>query len=160
MVKPKDGDGRDHFCSSQCAIDKYPNDRVEYYTPTQQSSNNHSNLEKENQDLRQQLTEVQKQLVEVLAELKKLKSNINGQDSEKLNQQIAHNEKLIKNGENISVNEVQEQVQKSEALMKEFNATTVVPTKDNKAQYIIGGSVLVALMAIIGYFLVKKHKRK
>jgi len=121
---------------------------------------NNSELQKENQDLRQQLTEVQKQLAEVLAELKKLKNNINGKDSEKLDQQIAHNEKLIKNGENISVNEVQEQVQKSEALMKEFNTTTVVPTKDNKVQYIIGGSVLVALMAIIGYFLVKKHKRK
>jgi len=118
-----------------------------------------SDLVQENHELRQQLTEVQKQLAEVLAELKKLKSNINGEGSEKLNQQIAHNERLIKNGENISATEVQEQVQKSQALMKEFN-TTVAPTKDNKALYVLGGSTLVALMAIIGYFLVKKYKRK
>src|SRR4051794_32014275 len=95
---------------------------IEGYAPRGLNKNDNSvDLKKENQELRQQLTEVQKQLTEVLEELKKLKGNINSKGNEKLNQQILHNEKLIKNSENVSVAEVKEQVQKSQALMNEIN---------------------------------------
>jgi len=127
-----------------------------------EKDNNHSYLRQENQELRQQLAEVQKQLTEVLEELKKLKSNINGKDSEKLEQQIVQNEKLIKDSENVSVAEVKEQVNKSQALMNEIN--TSVSPKDNKGNgslpYVIVGSVILASAGIIGYFLVKRNKRK
>jgi len=102
-------------------------------------------------------------LSQVLEELRKLRNNVNGKDNEKLNQQIVQNEKLIKEGENISLSEVQEQVNKSQALMKEFNVS-VSPTKDNKGNgslpYVIGGSVILASAGIIGYFLLKKNKQK
>jgi len=125
--------------------------------------NNHSDLQKENQQLRQELSEVKKQLAQVLEELKKLKNNSNNKDSEKLEQQIVQNEKLIKDSENISVAEVQEQVNKSQALMKEFNVG-VSSTKDDKGNgslpYVIGGSAILASVGIIGYFLLKKNKQK
>jgi len=120
-----------------------------------------SDLRKENQELRQELAEVKNQLAQVLEELKRLRGNTSGKDSEKLNQQIAHNEKLIKEGENISLSEVQEQVNKSQALMKEFN--NVSSTEDNKAgngsfPYVVGGSVILASAGIIGYFLLRKNR--
>jgi len=123
-----------------------------------------TDLQKENQELRQQLAAVQKQLAEVLAELKKLKNNSTGKDSEKLNQQIVQNERLITSGSAVSEVEVQDQINKSEALMKEFN-TTVSPVNDNKKDngslpYVIGGSVILVSAGIIGYFLLKKNKRK
>jgi hypothetical protein len=94
--------------------------------------------------------------------LKKLKSDINGKDSEKLEQQIVQNEKLIKDSENISVSEVQEQVNKSQALMNEINANTVSQPTDNKGSgslpYVIGGSVILASAGIIGYLLLKKNR--
>ncbi|CAG8694007.1 2292_t:CDS:2 [Ambispora leptoticha] len=121
-----------------------------------------SNLVKENQALRQELAEVKNQLAQVLEELKKLKSNVNGKDREKLNQQIVQNEKLIKEGENISLSEIQEQVNKSQALMKEFNVG-VSSTKNDKGNsslpYIIGGSVILAAVGIIGYFRLKNKRR-
>jgi hypothetical protein len=124
---------------------------------------NKSDLHKENQELRQELSEVKNQLAQVLDELKKLKHDINGKDSEKLEKQIVQNEKLIKDSENISVSEIQEQVNKSQALMSEFN-TSVSSTKDNKGNgslpYVIGGSAILASAGIIGYFLLKKNKRK
>jgi len=123
----------------------------------------HSELRKENQDLRQQLAEVQKQLAEVLEELKKLKSEAKGKESEKLSQQIVQNEKLIKEGKNVSVAEIQEQVNKSEALMNEFN-TNVSSNKDDKGSgslpYIIGGSIILSVAGIIGYLVVKRNKKK
>ena len=125
--------------------------------------NNRSELVKENQELRQELSEVKNQLAQVLDELKKLKRDINGKGNEKLEQQIVQNEKLIKEGEKVSVAEIQEQVNKSQALMNEFN-TAVSSTKDNKGNgslfYVIGGSVILVSAGIIGYFLVKKNKRK
>jgi len=125
---------------------------------------NNSELQKENHELRQQLTAVQKQLAGVLEELKKLKRGINGKDSEKLEQQIVHNEKLIKEGENISVAEVKDQINKSEVLMKEVNVTSSL-TKDNKdgsgsLPYVIGGSIILVSAGIIGYFLLKKNREK
>jgi len=124
---------------------------------------NDSDLRKENQELRQELSEVKNQLAQVLDELKKLKRDINGKGSEKLEQQIVKNEKLIKDSENISVAEVQEQVNKSQALMNEFN-TTASSTKNDKGNgsfpYVIGGSVILVSTGIIGYFLLKKNKRK
>jgi len=125
--------------------------------------NNQSDLRKENQELKQQLSEVQKQLAEVLEELKKIKNNSVGQVSENLEQQIVQNERLIKEGEKVSVAEVQEQVNKSQALMKEFN--NVSSTEDNKAgngsfPYVVGGSVILVSAGIIGYFLLKKNRGK
>jgi len=103
-------------------------------------------------------------LAEVLAELKKLKNNSVGKDNEKLEQQIVQNERLIANGGTVSEVEVRNQINKSEALMKEFN-TTVSPLNDNKKDnislpYMIGGSVILASAGIIGYCLLKKNKGK
>ncbi|CAG8850916.1 13460_t:CDS:2 [Gigaspora margarita] len=77
-----------------------------------------------------------------------MKNNSEGQNNKELDQQIVKNERLIKNGEKVSLSEVQEQVNKSQALMKEFNSS-VSSTKDNKGgngslPYVIGGSVVVA----------------
>src|SRR5205085_10976534 len=60
-------------------------------------------LQKENHDLRQELTEVKKQLAEVLAELKKLRNNSEGQKNKELDQQIVKNERLIENGEKVTL---------------------------------------------------------
>jgi hypothetical protein len=120
---------------------------------------NKSDLQKENQELRQELSEVKNQLAQVLDELKKLKRDINGKDSEKIEQQIVQNERLIKKG--ASVAEVQEQVNKSQALMKEFNVSSTQDSKGNGSlPYVIGGSLILASAGIIGYFLLKKNKRK
>ena len=137
---------------------------IEGYSPSVlEKSNTTSDLQKENRELRQELSEVKNQLAQVLDELKKLKRDINGKGNEKLEQQIVQNEKLIKEGEKVSVAEVQEQVNKSQALMNEFNATAS-STKDNKGNgslpYIIGGSLILVSAGIIGYLLVKKNKRK
>jgi len=146
-----DGGLEDRYalCSSDCK-EKFINDSGK------------SDLRKENQELRQELSEVKNQLAQVLDELKKLKRDINGKGSEKLEKQIIQNEKLIKEGEKVSVAEIQEQVNKSQALMNEFN-TTASSTKNDKGNgslpYVIGGSVIVALVGIIGYFLLKKNKR-
>ncbi|CAI2177945.1 6296_t:CDS:2, partial [Funneliformis geosporum] len=122
------------------------NEKGSFITDKEENGDTHSDLRKENRDLRQQLSEVQKQLAEVLEELKKLKSEVKGKESEKLSQQIVQNERLVKENQNISVAEVQEQVNKSQALMKEFK--NVSSTKDNKGDsvlpYVIGGSVILA----------------
>jgi len=128
-------------------VEKRPND-------------NHSDLRKENHELRQQLAEVKQQLAEVLEELQKLKNNSSGSDSEKLEQQIIHNEKLIKNSEVVSVNEIKDQINKSQALMNEVSATSA-PNKDDKGSlpYVIGGSVILASVGIISYLLLRKNKQ-
>jgi len=151
--------GKNHYCSHDCAKivqEKNPHGVIADIGPTKDY------LQKENQELRQELAEVKKQLSRVLEELKKLKNNVNGKDSEKLNQQIVRNEKLIKEGENVPLSEVQEQVNKSQALMKEFDVG-VSSTKDDKGNgslpYVIGGLVILAAAGIIGYFLLKKNKR-
>jgi len=162
---------REVYCSHDCA-EKYksdPHGKVEYLPQTWKGDldkkvNNHSDLEKENNELRQQLSLVQNQLAQVLEELKKLKNNSVGQDTEKLTQQIVQNEKLIKSGAKVSEAEIREQVQKSEALLKGANVS-VAPTQDNKNSndslpYLIGGSVILALVGIIGYCLVKKNRGK
>ncbi|CAG8448193.1 812_t:CDS:2 [Racocetra fulgida] len=97
-------------------------------------NDNHSHLRKENHELRQQLAEVKQQLAEVLEELRKLRNNSSGSDSEKLEQQIIHNEKLIKNSEAVSVNEIKDQINKSQALMNEVSATGA-PNKDDKVYH-------------------------
>jgi hypothetical protein len=126
-------------------------------------NNNNSGLQKENQELHQQLAEVKAQLAQVLEELKKLKDDTEGKNNDKLSQQISYNERLIKSGEKASVDEVREQVQKSQALMSELNATDSI-SKDNKGNsslpYVIGGSVILVSAGVLGYLLVKKSKRK
>lgn len=84
-----------------------------------------TNLIKENQELRQQLTEVKQKLDQVSAELRKLKNSSVGKDTEKLTQQIIENKRLVGEDKNDFVAEVKEQVDKSEALMREvkINAT-------------------------------------
>jgi len=136
------------------------------------NDNKQSNLVKENRELKQQLAEVQKQLAEVLAELKKLKGNTDGKGTEKLDQQIVQNEKLMKNGEKVSMEEVKEQVQKSQVLLKEASTSvstgsaTASPVKGNENNigsgplpYVIGGSVIVGSILMIGY-LAKRKKEK
>jgi len=123
-----------------------------------------SDLENENRELKNQLAEVQKQLTEVLEELKKLRNSSAGRNNKELDQQIDYNEKLIRNVKEVPEVEIKEQVQKSQTLMNELNNAATSPAKDNKGNgslpYVIGGSVLVVSAAIIGYFLVKKNKRK
>jgi hypothetical protein len=136
-VKMRRGNEKDWLAKKRNRVEK------------EEQDNNQSQLTKENHELKQQLAEVQKQLAEVLTELKKLKSNSTGQNNEKLDQQIVQNQKLIENGEKVSQAEVKEQVQKSQALLKEASVG-VVSTKDNQKDnsfgslpYIIGGFVVV-----------------
>ncbi|CAG8539868.1 13561_t:CDS:2 [Ambispora gerdemannii] len=141
---------RKTVCSDCKERGQNPTHTIEYIPSNLVKNNNLSpDLAQENQELRQQLAEVQKQLAEVLTELKKLKSNSAGQRNEKLDQQIAQNQKLIENGEKVSQAKVKEQVQKSQALLKEASVS-VVSTKDNQKDnsfgslpYVIGGSVVV-----------------
>jgi len=149
-----------HFYCGKCGI-KHDNPRDKVHNCVEKINN--SDLIKENHELRQQLSVVQKQLAEVLTELKKLKNNSTGKDTEKLNQQIVQNERLIESGSAVSEVEVRDQINKSEALMKEFN-TTVSPVNDNKKDngslpYVIGGSVILASAGIIGYCLLKKNRK-
>jgi len=124
------------------------------------NGSDYSGLQQENHDLRQQLAEVKKQLAEVLEELRKLKNNSSGSDSEKLEQQIIQNERLIKSSESVSVDEIKSELNKSQALMNKVN-TTVSQNKDDKGPlpYVIGGSVLVGVAGIIGYLVVKSKSR-
>jgi len=122
---------------------------------------NHSDLHQENQELRQQLAEVSKQLIEVSEELKKMRDNAKGKNNDKLEQQIVENERLIGNGDNVSVSEVQKQVQKSQALVNGFNANVSENDKGNGSlPYVVGGSIILASLGIIGYLVVKKSRRK
>ncbi|CAG8673218.1 13401_t:CDS:2 [Ambispora gerdemannii] len=137
------------FCSSECKErqeSRKCKNTIEYIPSNLVKNNNLSpDLAQENHELKQQLAEVQKQLAQVLEELKKFKSNSSGKDNKKLDQQIAQNQKLIENGEKVSQAEVKEQVQKSQALLKEASVG-VVSTKDNSSGsllYVIGGSVVV-----------------
>jgi len=117
---------------------------------------------KENQELRQELTAVRQELVKVLGELKKLKKNSTGQDSEKLTQQIVQNERLIENSGNVSEAKVKEQISKSRALMKEVNTSSSSTKKENNIvslPYLIGGSTIVISAVVIGYSLLKKNKK-
>ncbi len=108
---------------------------------TDKEENNHSDLEKENFELRQQLAQVQTELARVLAELKKL----TGKGDKKLEQQQSENERVISQG---SEAEIKAQVQKSQALMQEVSSkNNVNPTNEPKSStlpYVIGGSLLVA----------------
>ncbi|KLL05077.1 MAG: hypothetical protein MRERV_6c076 [Mycoplasmataceae bacterium RV_VA103A] len=163
-INPRDGyfvckEHKTHFCSSECA-NKWNKCEMEHVSGDLVKNDNHSDLRKENHELRQQLAEVKQQLAEVLGELRKLKNNSSGSDSEKLEQQIIHNEKLIKNSEVVSVNEIKDQINKSQALMNEVSATGA-PNKDDKGSlpYVIGGSVLVGVAGIIGYLVVKSKRR-
>lgn len=167
----EDEKGREHereLRDYEKTLDKI-NEKIRYHEDwlsknTNGYNSNHSDLQRENDELRQQLAAVQRQLNEVLAELKKLKRDLSGQDKDKLDQQIIRNERLLENGEKVSLSEVQEQVNSSQALMKEFGVG-VSTNQDNKngrgaLPYVIGGSVIVAAVALIGYGLVKKNKRK
>jgi len=118
-----------------------------------------SDLEKENQELKQQLAQVKNQLVKVLEELKKLRNNSTGQNSAELDQQIDYNEKIIRNVKEVPETEIKEQVKKSQALLKEAVVNTTVSPSQGKENgvgplpYVIGGAVLIGAVAIIGYYL-------
>jgi len=125
-----------------------------------------SDLENENRELKNQLAEVQKQLTEVLEELKKLRNSSAGQNNKELDQQINYNEKLIRHVEEVPETEIKEQVQKSQELLKDAAVNATVSPNKNKENgagplpYVVGGSVILASAGIIGYYLLKKNKRK
>ncbi|KLL02031.1 MAG: hypothetical protein MRERC_5c052 [Mycoplasmataceae bacterium RC_NB112A] len=123
----------------------------------------HSNLEKENFELRQQLAQVQAELAKVLAELKKLTGKNEALD--KLDQQQAWNEKAMREG---SAAQIREQVNKSQALVQEASMAktenTTAPQSENKPKngvppYAIVGGSLAACLGII-VFCWKKRSRK
>jgi len=120
-----------------------------------------SNLIKENDQLKQQLNQVQQKLAEVLAELKNLKGENNDQLVNKLTQTQEQNQQLIST-DNISVSEVQEQVQKSEALLREVGNFSFTPSSNEKGHrvmpYLVGGSFLLAISGIAGLLLLRKRK--
>lgn len=124
----------------------------------EKGGHNNSDLEKENQQLRQQLASVQKQLAEVWAELKKL----TGKSNERLERQQVSNEEAITDG---SAAKMKEQVVKSEALMRELSSqvnTASQVENDSKSSslpYLVGGSVLVGSFLLIGGYLISKRKR-
>ena len=124
-----------------------------------------SDLEKENYELKQQLAEVKNQLVKVLEELKELRNNSTGQNNIELDQQIDYNEKLIRHVEEVPETEIKEQIQKSEALLRNATVNSEVSPSQGKENnngslpYVIGGSVILVAVGIISYFLVKKNKK-
>lgn len=118
------------------------------------------NLEKENQELRQQLAQVQDELARVLAELKKL----TGKGNQELEEQQAENEKVINHG---SEAEIKQQVQKSQALVQQLNSNlkTTAPNKkepqNSSLPYLIGGGSLLLVAGLGGVvFWLKKRSRK
>jgi len=130
----------------------FVNDKLDYNQP---------NLEKENYELKQQLAQVQAELARVLAKLKQL----TGKSREKLEQQQVNNEKAITGG---SVVEMREQVVNSRNLVGELNSQISTSANsqggnDNKSSslpYIIGGSVLVGSVLLIGGYLVNKRRQR
>src|ERR1700733_1959620 len=86
------------------------------YSPKRIEGSKKEEIVKENQELEQQLIEVQKKLVGVLEELEKLKGNGDRLVNE-LIEARERNQELIGAGD-ISISSVQEQVQKSEALLQ------------------------------------------
>jgi hypothetical protein len=141
----------------------------EFVSPSQQEksleqpsiSNNSQELIKENQELKQQLAEIQKKLAEVLAELKNLKDN--DKLVNELTQTQEKNQQLIST-DNISVSQVQEQVQKSEALLSEVKSLSFTPPNSNEKEnsvmpYVIGGSFILAFSGIAGLLLLKKRNK-
>jgi len=155
--------GVEHFCSSDCAKIKQPYATIQQVGPVKDKYDNPTDLEKENYELKQQLAEVKNQLKEVLGELKKLRNSSTGQNKAELDQQIDYNEKLIRHSEEVPEAEVKEQVKKSQDLLKKANFSDV-SAKNNPGSgslpYVIGGSVLIGVAAIIGYCLLKKNKEK
>lgn len=117
------------------------------------------NIKKENQELKQQLAGIQKKLAEVLAELKNLKDN--DKLVNELTQTQEKNQQLIST-DNISVSQVQEQVQKSETLLSKVKNVSFVPNSNEKENsvmpYVIGGSFILAFSGIVGLLLKKRNK--
>lgn len=119
-------------------------------------------LVKENQELKQQLAEVQKKLAEVLAELKIIKGENNDNLVSELTQAQEKNQQLIST-DNISDSQVQEQVQKSEALLNEVKVMSFTPNLNEKENsvmpYVIGGSFILAISGMAGLLLLKKKNK-
>jgi len=137
-----------------------------------ESNNTPANSIVKNDD--QELAAVQKQLAEVLSELKRLKGSVNGKDSDQLEQQIVANERLIKGSEKVSLPKVQEQINKSDTLVRRVKLNAAIRNwkvqETNKLQKSIinegiGKSVIlvgaVGVVLITGVIVVKKSlKRK
>ena len=140
--------------------DFYSSNKVEY--SPKRNVIDAGSLVKENQELKQQLAEVQKQLAEVLAELKNLKGKNNDNLVSELTQIQAKNQQLIST-DNISVSQVQEQVQKPEALLNEVKSVSFVPNSNEKENsvmtYVIGGSFILAISGILGLLLLRKRNK-
>jgi hypothetical protein len=128
-------------------------------------------LNKKTQESRQQLTAVQKQLAEVLEELKKLKNNLNNNDNRwlGLEYQIRKGRKLIRNIEFAPLAKTQEQINKSQALIKRFrNTSTNFPAKSSEERKrsnsnLIPGCLVVivsVLIIFLGGLLVGKRSER
>lgn len=119
-------------------------------------------LVKENQELKQQLAEVQKKLAEALSELKNLKGESNDELVNELTQTQAKNRQLVST-DNISDSEVQEQVQRSEALLNEVKSMSFDPNLNKKENsvmpYVVGGSFILAISGMVGLLLLKKKNK-
>jgi hypothetical protein len=156
-------------CSPEKSRISGSSSKNELVSPSQQEksleqpsiSSNSQELIKENQELKQQLAEIQKKLAEVLAELRNLKDN--DKLVSELTQTQEKNQQLIST-DNISVSQVQEQVQKSEALLSEVKSVSFVPNSNEKENsvmpYVIGGSFILAFSGIAGLLLLKKRNKK
>jgi aspartokinase len=151
-----------HFCSLECAKivqRKNPHSVIAVISPTKDY------LEKENYELKKQLAEVKNQLIKVLEELKKLRNNSASQNNAELDQQIDYNEKLIRHVEEVPAAEIKEQVQKSEALLRNTTVNSDLSPSQGKENnnsslsYVIGGSAILVAAGVISYFLVKKNKK-
>jgi hypothetical protein len=94
-----------------------------------------------------------------LAELKNLKDN--DKLVNELTQTQEKNQQLIST-DNISVSQVQEQVQKSETLLSKVKNVSFVPNSNEKENsvmpYVIGGSFILAFSGIVGLLLKKRNK--
>jgi len=148
---------QEHHCSKECAEQRH---KCHMKWAAGDSKDNHSNLEKENFELRQQLASVQAELAKVLTELKKLtgKNEVLG----KIEQQQVQNEKVMKKG---STTEMKNQVAKSQTLAREASTiNTIVPVekkepKNSVLPYVAVGSLLVIGIGavVIGW---KKRNKK
>jgi hypothetical protein len=94
--------------------------------------------------------------------LKKLKDKDNDKLVSELTQTQAKNQQLISTG-NISVSKVQEQVQKSEALLNEVKSVSFVPNSKEKGNslmpYLIGGSFIILISGVAGLLLLRKKTK-
>lgn len=166
-----------YFCSPECKemqearkcknkIEYVPGNLAKNSNSSTEKDDNHSNLQKENHQLREQLFAVQKQLTEFLERLAKLES----QEAKKLTEELVETKKVnqifLANG---GEREIKEQVQKSHDLLQKVSASVGNTTnndinKKNNGSSIFpclaGGSLLLGSILVLGYYWLKKNKKR